>query len=197
MTIEQDEQTTTPASTSASASASASAVMVHTVVPTPVGDLTLVGSDGGLTGVYFTEHRHLPDPTGFGSRSRSGVGATDFAAVEQQLGEYFAGERRAFDLPLAPVGNDFRLRVWALLREIPYGETRSYGRLAGALGDVRLARAVGAANGLNPLSIVVPCHRVVGAGGSLVGYAGGLERKRFLLGLEAEQPSGPETGRLF
>ena len=101
-----------------------------------------------------------------------------------QLGEYFAGERRDFELPLAPVGNPFRQRVWSLLREIPYGQTRSYGDLARQLGDRNLAQAVGAANARNPLSIIVPCHRVVGAAGQLTGYAGGLDRKHFLLGLE-------------
>ena len=172
-------------------------VSVHTTVDTPVGSLTVVGGETGLVGVYFAEHRHLPDPSGFGPVSHRGVGLSDFAEVRRQLGEYFAGARRTFDLPLAPRGNDFQRRVWALLRDIPYGATRSYGQLATSLGSVGLARAVGAANGLNPLSIVVPCHRVVGSGGALVGYAGGLDRKRFLLGLEAEQPSGPETGRLF
>ena len=101
-----------------------------------------------------------------------------------QLGEYFAGERREFDLPLAPVGNPFRQRVWSLLREIPYGQTRSYGDLARQLGDRNLAQAVGAGNARNPVSIIVPCHRVVGAAGQLTGYAGGLDRKHFLLGLE-------------
>jgi methylated-DNA-[protein]-cysteine S-methyltransferase len=172
-------------------------VSVHTTVDTPVGTLTVVGAETGLVGLYFDEHRHLPDPTGFGPVSQDGVGLSDFVEVERQLGGYFAGERRSFDLPLAPRGNDFQVRVWALLRDIPFGETRSYGQLAIALGGVGLARAVGAANGLNPLSIVVPCHRVVGSGGALVGYAGGLDRKRFLLGLEADQPSGPDSGRLF
>jgi methylated-DNA-[protein]-cysteine S-methyltransferase len=168
---------------------------VHTTVATPLGDLTLVGSADGLSGLFFPEHRNLPDPAGFGRVSKTGIGATDFAEVERQLGEYLDGERRVFDLPLAPRGNEFRRRVWALLRDIPFGETRSYGQLARELGDVGLARAVGAANGLNPISIVVPCHRVVGAGGALVGYAGGLERKRWLLDLE--EPESASSGRLF
>lgn len=168
---------------------------VHTTVPSPLGDLTLVASEDGLAGLYFAEHRNLPDPAGFGRASPTGVGVVDFDEIEHQLGEYFAGERRRFDLPLAPRGNEFRRRVWALLRDIPYGETRSYGQLARELGDVGLARAVGAANGLNPLSIVVPCHRVVGAAGALVGYAGGLDRKRRLLDLE--EPESASSGRLF
>lgn len=102
-----------------------------------------------------------------------------------QLREYFAGERHEFDLPLAPAGTDFQRRVWAVLREIPYGHTTSYGQVAARLGMAPGAsRAVGAANGANPIAIVVPCHRVVGADGTLTGYAGGLERKRTLLDLE-------------
>ena len=98
--------------------------------------------------------------------------------------EYFAGKRQAFDLPLAPSGTEFQRRVWAALTEIPYGETRSYGQIATAIGQPGASRAVGMANGRNPVSIVVPCHRVVGASGSLTGYAGGPERKQFLLDLE-------------
>ena len=117
------------------------------------------------------------------------------AAAAVQLGEYFVGERTVFDLPLAPRGDDFQRKVWALLCEIPYGETRSYGQLARALGDVNLSQAVGWANGRNPISIIVPCHRVIGSDGSLVGYAGGLDRKRFLLSLE--EPPAEQAHRLF
>ncbi|WP_022884606.1 methylated-DNA--[protein]-cysteine S-methyltransferase [Glaciibacter superstes] len=151
----------------------------HAIIDTPVGDLTLVGEDNALTGVYFREHRHAPDAAMFGSRDDA-----VFAAAAEQLAQYFAGERTSFDLPLAPKGDAFQQKVWALLRDIPYGETRSYGQLATALGDRNLSRAVGAANGKNPISIIVPCHRVIGADGNLVGYGGGLDRKRFLLGLE-------------
>jgi methylated-DNA-[protein]-cysteine S-methyltransferase len=112
-----------------------------------------------------------------------------------QLAEYFDGSRTDFDLPLAPRGNDFQRRVWALLVQIPYGQTRAYGRLATELGDPGLARAVGAANGQNPRSISVPCHRVVGAGGKLTGYAGGLDRKAYLLDLET--PASLRSARLF
>lgn len=157
----------------------------HTIIESPIGELTLVARDGVLAGVYFPSHKHLPDPQTFGPRVTIG-----FEAVVAQLGEYFRGERVEFDLPLAPRGDAFQQRVWSLLRRIPYGETRSYGQLASELGDASLARAVGSANGRNPLSVIVPCHRVVGADGRLVGYAGGLERKQFLLDLEAPASGG-------
>ena len=159
----------------------------HTVLASPIGPLTVVAADGALCGLYFPAHKRLPDPETFGRRTDDG-----FDAVRDQLAAYFAGERTTFDLELAPVGDPFKQRVWALLREIPYGETRSYGDLARLLGDRNLAQAVGHANALNPISIVVPCHRVVAADGNLTGYAGGLERKRFLLDLET-----PAGERLF
>jgi methylated-DNA-[protein]-cysteine S-methyltransferase len=152
----------------------------HTIFESPIGDLTLVAREGVLGGVYFPAHSHSPDAATFGQRVASG-----FEAAIEQLGQYFAGERIQFDLPLGPQGSEFQLRVWNLLRAIPYGETRSYGQLAAELGNPRLAREVGGANARNPISIIVPCHRVVGADGRLVGYAGGLERKQFLLDLEA------------
>jgi methylated-DNA-[protein]-cysteine S-methyltransferase len=105
-------------------------------------------------------------------------------AAECQLAEYFRGERRVFDVPLAPRGTEFQQRVWQALREIPFGETRSYGQVAERIGQPTAVRAVGAANGRNPLSIVAPCHRVIGANGDLTGFAGGIETKRFLLALE-------------
>jgi len=152
----------------------------YTVLPSPIGDLLLVGDGAGLTGIYLSPHTGGPT-----------VGADwaldprPFADAARQLDEYFAGERTAFDLPLAPAGTPFQLSVWQALRRVPYGETTSYGRLALELGRPGAARAVGLANGRNPLSIVVPCHRVVGSDGRLVGYAGGLERKRQLLAMEA------------
>jgi methylated-DNA-[protein]-cysteine S-methyltransferase len=152
----------------------------HTIIDSPLGELTLVAEDGALAGVYYADHAHRPGATAFGLRSGRG-----FELAIEQIGEFLQGDRRSFDLVLAPRGNPFAVRVWELLRRIPYGETRSYGQLAAELGDPRLARAVGTANGRNPLSMIVPCHRVVGAGGALTGYAGGLERKRFLLSLEA------------
>lgn len=149
----------------------------HTVLDTPLGPTTLIARAGALTAVLMPSHRHPGiDP---GERRDA-----DFTAAAEQLAEYFAGERTTFDLPLAPEGAAFEQRVWALLREIPYGETRSYGDLARTLGGIGHAQAVGRANGRNPLAIVIPCHRVVGSDGSLTGYAGGIAAKRFLLELE-------------
>lgn len=163
---------------------------VHTVVDSPIGPLTLVGDGAALTAVYMAEHRRRPGPEMLGARRDEA-----FVLARAELAEYFAGRRTQFTVDLHPVGRPFQLRVWALLTRIPYGSTRTYGELARELGDPGLAQAVGSANGRNPLSIVVPCHRVVGADGSLTGYAGGLERKRFLLDLEAARVPGP--GRLF
>lgn len=152
---------------------------VHTVVDSPVGPLTLVAADGGLTGLYMDRQRYRPDETLFGERDPG-----PFRAAAEQLAGYFAGELRDFDLPLAPAGTPFQRTVWAALREVPYGETVSYGELARAIGRPSAARAVGLANGKNPIGIVIPCHRVVGATGDLTGYGGGLDRKRHLLALE-------------
>jgi methylated-DNA-[protein]-cysteine S-methyltransferase len=173
---------------------------VHTVLASPLGDLTLVAEDGALAAVG------MEPPTTPRSRSEARLrepgldrlGPRDDAALAEasaQLEEYFAGERTQFQLELAPHGDTFHQQVWQLLTRIPYGETRSYGDLARQLGDVRLSQAVGAANGRNPIAIVIPCHRVIGSDGSLVGYAGGLERKRFLLALE--EPDATEASRLF
>jgi methylated-DNA-[protein]-cysteine S-methyltransferase len=162
----------------------------HTIIDSPLGELTAVAEDGALTGLYYPLHRGMPREEALGPRAEEG-----FEEVRRQLDEYFTGGRTRFDLPLAPRGERFQHRVWQLLRQIPYGETRSYGELARELGDPSLARAVGAANGRNPLSVIVPCHRVVGADGRLTGYAGGLERKRYLLELEAPAEAG--AGRLF
>src|SRR3954470_22988413 len=155
---------------------------MHTTYQSPIGELTLVGAAGALSGVYFRHHWTRPDRSRFGPRTDRG-----FEAAIEQLDAYFAGSRRDFTLDTAPVGDEFQRRVWALLAEIPYGETRTYGELAAELGDPFAARSVGAAVGSNPLSIVVPCHRVVGKDGTLTGYAGGLARKRFLLDLEQDQ----------
>jgi methylated-DNA-[protein]-cysteine S-methyltransferase len=162
----------------------------HSIVDSPLGPLTLVGEAGALSGVYFAEHIRRPADELFGNRDDAA-----FAGPTDQLAEYFAGERRSFDLTLQPKGNAFQRKVWTQLIRIPYGATRSYGQLAAALGDPRLARAVGAANGQNPLSIIVPCHRVVGSNGKLTGYAGGIERKGFLLDLEAAPAD--KAARLF
>jgi methylated-DNA-[protein]-cysteine S-methyltransferase len=162
----------------------------HTVIETPLGPLTVVNDEEALAGLYFPQHLRRPSADTFGRRTDVG-----FSEVREQLEEYFDGARTTFDLRLRPVGDPFRMRVWALLREIPYGETRTYGDLARELGNPGLAQAVGHANALNPISIVVPCHRVVAADGSLAGFAGGLERKRYLLDLEA--PPAGQVGRLF
>ncbi len=151
----------------------------HTVTGSPLGDLTLVAGDGSLTGLYFRHHWYRPDPASFGTRDDTG-----FGDVTRQLSEYFAGERTEFDLPLDPRGDGFQQLVWKLISRIPYGQTTSYGDLARQLGDGTAAKDVGQAVGRNPLSVIVPCHRVVGKDGQLTGYAGGLPRKRFLLDLE-------------
>jgi methylated-DNA-[protein]-cysteine S-methyltransferase len=154
----------------------------HVTVPSPVGPLTIVAQSGKIAGLYMDAQRHAPDAASFGL---PGDPADEpFAAAAAQLAAYFDGELTEFDLPLSPAGTEFQLRVWEGLRAIPYGETVSYGELARRLGNPSASRAVGLANGKNPISIVVPCHRVIGANGGLTGYGGGLDRKRFLLGLE-------------
>jgi methylated-DNA-[protein]-cysteine S-methyltransferase len=158
----------------------------HATLPTQLGELLVVADDEGLTGIYFPAHWHPPAVDSLGAE----VAAADdrlFTELGAQLADYLAGERREFDLPIAAEGDEFEHRVWAMLREIPFGETTSYGELALRLGDRNLARMVGRAVGHNPVSILVPCHRVVGADGSLTGYAGGLERKRALLELEGAE----------
>jgi methylated-DNA-[protein]-cysteine S-methyltransferase len=150
----------------------------HTVVASPIGPLTVIREDGALVRLAMSPPRFFVDAE-LGERTDDG-----FADVTRQLGEYFAGERTAFDLPLRPAGSGFELAVWDQLTRIPYGATRSYGSVAAAVGEPGGGQAVGSANGRNPLAIVVPCHRVIGADGSLVGFGGGLARKRFLLDLE-------------
>jgi methylated-DNA-[protein]-cysteine S-methyltransferase len=150
-----------------------------TTVESPIGELTLASDGEALIGLYMTDQRHRPElPTADGDDDAV------LAAAREQLAEYFAGERREFDLPLKPAGTPFQRAVWEALQAIPYGETAGYGELANRLGRPGAARAVGLANGRNPIAIVVPCHRVLGAAGALTGYGGGLERKRYLLELE-------------
>jgi methylated-DNA-[protein]-cysteine S-methyltransferase len=158
----------------------------HTTIDSPLGELILVAEDETLSGVYFPGHWTRPDPATFGERTERRL-----EHVERQLAEYFAGERTSFELPTAVTGSAFQRRVWGLLHEIPYGQTTTYGEIARELGGPTLARKVGNAVGHNPLSVIVPCHRVVGAGGELTGYAGGLERKRFLLELEGAMDRAP------
>jgi methylated-DNA-[protein]-cysteine S-methyltransferase len=157
----------------------ASATSWHTVVPTALGELTLVRDADALLGLYFPNHWYRPDPVTFGPRRADG-----FDEAAGQLGEYLAGQRREFDLALGPRGDEFQQLVWNLVRQVPYGDTVTYGALARRLGGDVTAQQVGAAVGRNPLCIVLPCHRVVGAAGKLTGYAGGLARKRHLLDLE-------------
>jgi methylated-DNA-[protein]-cysteine S-methyltransferase len=179
-------------------SSSTISTAVHTTIGSPVGELTLVAADGRLTGVYFPHHWYRPDPATFGPRGDAG-----FGAARRQFAEYFAGRREHFDLPLDARGDEFQHRVWDRVAAIPYGHTVTYGELArelagelaGGRGGPVLAKDVGAAVGRNPLSVVVPCHRVVGKDGRLTGYAGGLARKRFLLDLEATASRRP--ARLF
>jgi methylated-DNA-[protein]-cysteine S-methyltransferase len=154
-------------------------VKEHFLMDSPLGTLTLVNTDGVLSGLYMDAHQRGPRVETLGPRARSG-----FETAVEQLGEYFAGQRIRFTLPIAPAGTEFQRRLWDLLTAIPYGETRTYAQLAGAIGNRAAIRAVGAANARNPISVVVPCHRVVGSAGSLTGYAGGLARKQFLLDLE-------------
>jgi methylated-DNA-[protein]-cysteine S-methyltransferase len=166
------------------------AVRRFTYATTPVGEVLLTGDGcGSLVGLHWPAHHRAPKPARSWTQD-----ASAFAAVREQLGEYFAGTRTAFDLPLAAPGTPFQQRVWAALREIPYGETVTYGALAAAIGRPGAARAVGLANGGNPLSLVVPCHRVVGATGGLTGYAGGVDVKSLLLAFEARARSRYSEG---
>ncbi len=154
----------------------------HVTVPSPVGPLTIVAQDATITGLYMDAQRHAPAPGSFGLPAD--VADEPFASAAAQLRAYFDGELTEFDLQLSPAGTEFQRRVWAGLRAIPYGQTVTYGELARRLGSPAASRAVGLANGKNPIAIVVPCHRVIGSDGSLTGYGGGLDRKRFLLALE-------------
>jgi len=158
--------------------------------PSPVGELILTASETALTGVFFPTSRHVPPRHEVERGSGGEVPAEDtghgsanevLARTREQLSEYFAGTRTSFDLPLDPRGTPFELSVWKELRAIPYGATRSYSDIARRLGDPRSTRAVGAANGKNPIPIIVPCHRVIGAHGELTGFGGGIDRKRWLL----------------
>lgn len=156
-----------------------------TTLPSPVGLLTLTAQDDVLVGLSFETSR----------RGRASTDGTEdpshpiLAAAAKQLHEYFHGDRREFDLPLDLRGTEFQKRVWNELLRIPSGQTRSYGEMAALLGDPKCTRAVGLANGSNPIAIIVPCHRVIGASGSLVGFGGGLRTKSLLLELERGQPA--------
>jgi methylated-DNA-[protein]-cysteine S-methyltransferase len=151
-------------------------VTAHTLVDSPLGALTLVESDGALTGLYMDAQRHLPAVAQHGNRDDAIL-----PAVREQLAAYWAGNLQEFTVPVRLTGTPFRRAVWQALLAIPYGQTWSYGKLAAHLGQPGASRAVGLANGRNPVSIVVPCHRVVGSSGRLTGYGGGLDRKHWLL----------------
>ncbi len=162
----------------------------HARLATPLGELTVVRRADALTGLYFPHHWPRPDRAAFGARTGRG-----FGEVATQLGEYLDGQRKTFDLRLEPHGTPFQRRVWELIAQVPYGQTVSYGELARRLGGDASAQEVGAAVGSNPLSILIPCHRVIGSTGKLTGYAGGLARKRFLLDLEQAENVLPGTSR--
>jgi methylated-DNA-[protein]-cysteine S-methyltransferase len=154
-----------------------------TTIDSPIGPLLVTADDTGITGLHVDGAAH--------GRSRPNEDWVEddsrFADVRRQLGEYFAGDRTEFDLPLNPAGTPFQQQVWTALRTIPYGQVRSYGQIAAQVGRPGAARAVGLANGRNPIAVMVPCHRVIGSSGALTGYGGGLDRKRLLLDLEARR----------
>ena len=166
----------------------------HAVIDSPLGELTVVAEDDALTGLYFRHHWYRPAMDTFGPRVDAESDAL-LAEARTQLIGYLAGERTTFELKITLHGDDVARRVWNLLAEIPYGDTVTYGELAARLADGTTAQEVGQAVGRNPLSIVVPCHRVVGKNGQLTGYAGGLKRKQFLLDLE--EPAEAKAARLF
>ncbi len=159
----------------------------YRTIDSPVGPLTLAGVEQTLMHLRMADQTHEPDRTGWESAPPG-----TFGEAVEQLDAYFAGELTEFDLDFQMQGTDFQRRVWAALQTIPYGETRSYGDIAVQIGAPGASRAVGLANGRNPLSIIVPCHRVVGSTGNLIGYGGGIDRKRILLTLERDrQPAQP------
>ena len=158
----------------------------YTFMDSPVGRLMLVCREGALTCIEFENGWHAG-----GATAGWVISDEPFEEPVRQLREYFAGHRREFELDLSPVGTPFQQSVWSALREIPYGQTRSYADIACRIGRPRAVRAVGAANGRNPLPIVIPCHRVVGQNGALTGFGGGLETKRRLLQLEGALPGSP------
>jgi methylated-DNA-[protein]-cysteine S-methyltransferase len=153
-------------------------------LPSPLGEMLLVANPEGtaLAGLYLANQKYYPDAA---PQWHEAAELPLFRAAAAQLREYFAGARTAFDLPLAPAGTPFQRQVWAAIATVPFAETISYGELAARCGRPSAVRAAGAATGRNPLTIVIPCHRIVGSGGALTGYAGGLDRKRTLLALEA------------
>lgn len=167
-------------------------MLCQRTIETPVGKLFLTASDAALTELLFENHRAEVDGVAQTTETlfENGTPHSVLDQAEQELSEYFAGERKSFTVPVAPQGTDFQRAVWTELQKIPFGETISYIELARRMGDEKKTRAVGLANGKNPISIIIPCHRVIGANGHLVGYGGGIENKRWLIDFEA-------TDRLF
>jgi methylated-DNA-[protein]-cysteine S-methyltransferase len=163
------------------------------IIDSPIGPLTLVSNGAALTGLYMNAHKHGPTDH---ADWQDGANDAVLNEASDQLDQFFKGERKQFDLPLAPFGTEFQLKCWIELSKIPFGETLSYGEMAKRVGDPAACRAVGAANGRNPISIVVPCHRVIGASGKLVGFGGGLPRKASLLGFERAVCFG-ESGKEY
>jgi len=153
--------------------------MYYSYFDSPIGPLLLNGSRDHLEGLYFSSGKKARGADESWERADE-----PFLRVKKQLKEYFAGERKVFDLALAPKGTDFQLSVLAALQDIPYGETCSYADIAQRIGNARAVRAVGSANGNNPIALIIPCHRVIGSNGSLTGFGGGLDTKRYLLDLE-------------
>lgn len=154
----------------------------HKTMPTPVGKLKLVATDNGLAAILWEKDNPRRVPLGPLSEDKE---HPILLQTERQLTEYFDGKRKMFSVKLDPAGTAFQKKVWDALKTIPFGETRSYGQIAGLIGHPKASRAVGAANARNPLSVLVPCHRVIGASGSLTGFAGGLKTKQHLLSLES------------
>lgn len=160
----------------------------YRTVESPIGPLTLAGDGSTLMHLRMTEQSHEPDRSGW-----TPAGADAFADVVEQLNAYFAGTLTEFDVDLELHGTEFQRKVWAALQAIPYGQTRSYGEIAEQIGSPSASRAVGLANGRNPISIIVPCHRVIGAAGSMTGYGGGIDRKKMLIALEKTQTPAEPT----
>ena len=160
----------------------------YRTVESPIGPLTLAGDGSTLMHLRMTEQSHEPDRSGW-----TPAGADAFADVVEQLNAYFAGTLTEFDVDLELHGTEFQRKVWAALQTIPYGQTRSYGEIAEQIGSPSASRAVGLANGRNPISIIVPCHRVIGAAGSMTGYGGGIDRKKMLIALEKTQTPAEPT----
>lgn len=156
-------------------------------IPSPIGELLLTSDGSSLTRIYMQKQKYGSEVKAEWQKDEA-----SFKEAKRQLDAYFGGELKQFDLPLAPAGTEFQQSVWRALMDIPYGETLSYGELARRLGSDKRTRAVGMANGRNPISIIIPCHRVIGADGSLTGYGGGIERKRWLL---AHEGSNGEYGQ--